>query len=52
MPERVLVFEVVLVYHVEMPSVELDLGTAEVRSSLSVLLEKLHWLPQAQLVVP
>ena len=42
MPERVLVFEVVLVSPVEMPSVESDLGTAEVHSSFSGLLEDLH----------
>ena len=45
MPERVLVFEVVLVSPVEMPSVGSDLvtaETAEVHCSLWGLLEDLH----------
>ena len=42
MPERVLVFEVILVSPVEMPSVVSDLVTAEVHWSLWGLLEDLH----------
>ena len=52
MPERVLISDMVLASPVEVPYLELDLGTAGVDSSLLNLLEDLHRLLWINLVVP